>query len=244
MRLNFTLVVAVVLLAGCSGSGSGGTGGGAGGGGGTGGGAAGGSGGGSGGAGGGVGGAGGGGGEVFAVSSKAQVRFKRSDRLANDITLGLGLSLATVCNELGQYSCTSLVHPLALGGVDAYNIGLYEPVPFTGLTTPIVVDRIALSACTQRVSLDLATPAAAQMFKGISFDASGKLTDVNSPAVRASLELLYKQMLMRSPTDAEVGHLKQLYADILALPNKPEPGKTWLTLSCFAVVSSVEAVFY
>ena len=230
MRHNKTLVLAMVVLAGCSAPGGGGDGGGSGGG------TAGGS------AGGGSGGAGGGG-DVFAISSKAQVRFKRNERLANDVTIGLGLGANTVCNELGLYSCATIVHPLSLGGVDAYNIGLYEPVPFTGLTTPIVVDRIALSACTQRVSLDFNAAGTPMIFKGITFDAAGKLTNIESPEVSAALDLLYKKIVLRPPTAAEVAHLKQLYVDIVAL-NKPDPGKSWLTLSCFAVVSSVESVFY
>ena len=47
----------------------------------------------------------------------------------------------------------------------------------------------------------------------------------------------------REATTAEVGHLTQLYTDIAAT-NKPEPGKSWMTLSCFAVLTSVESVFY
>ena len=234
------LVAGVLVLAGCpvplggdpdgGGGGVGGAGGAAGGG--TGG---------SGGAGGGVGGAGGG--SAFAASAKGVVRFKRNERLQADYAKSLGLQPNVVCNELGLYPCAMVVHPLALGGVDPYNIGLYEPVPFTGLTTPLVVDRVALSACIQRVGLDLGTPSTALIFKGLTLDAAGKLSNVNAPEVKTSLDLLYKQIVLRPVTDAEVGHLKGLYADILAT-GKPEAGKMWMTLSCFAVLTSVESVFY
>ena len=238
MLRNARVVLAMALLTGCPPPpGFGGTGGGAaggeGGGGGPGGGAA--------GTGGGVGGTGGGA-ETFAVSSKAQLRFKRNERLANEIAAGLGLAPGAVCNELGLYPCATLVHPLPLGGVDAYNIGLYEPVARTGLTSPIVVDRIALAACTQRVINDLQTPATAVVFKGVTLDAAGKL-DIESPEVSASLDVLYERILLRPPTAAEVGHLKGLYADVVATA-KPEPGRAWMMLSCFAVVSSVESLFY
>lgn len=218
------LVAGALALAGCP-QGPGGVGGGGGAGGGSG---------------GGVGGAGGG--SSFAASSKGIVRFKRNERMNADFAKSLGLTTAGVCNELGQYPC-ALVHQLSLGGVDPYNIGLYEPVPYTGLTSPLTTDRVALGACVQRVSTDLATPATALIFKGVTLDGAAKLTNVDAPEVNAALALLYKQIVLRPPTAAEVGHLKQMYADILAT-NKPEAGKSWMTLSCFAVLTSVESVFY
>ncbi len=195
-----------------------------------------------GGAGGGGGIVGSGGGTSFASSAKAIVRFKRSERLNADFAKSLGLPPAAVCNELGLYSCAA-VHGLSLGGVDAYNIGLYEPVPFTGLTSPLAVDRLALAACVQRVTSDLMTPATALVFKAVSLDPNGKLNNVNAAEVTTAIDRLYKQVVLRPATDAEVVHLKQLYADIVAT-NKPEPGKMWMTLSCFAVLTSVESVFY
>ena len=235
------LVAGLVALAGCpqplggldggEGGGSGATGGGSGGSGGSG-------------AGGGEGvGGGSGGGPAFAQSAKGLVRFKRNERLLLEMAKGLGLPPQSVCNELGQYPCATTVHHVALGGVDAYNIGLYEPVASTGLTTPLVVDRMAISACTARVKADLATPSTALIFKGVTLDAAGKLANVEAAEVKASLNQLYKQVLLRQATDAEVGHLKQLYADIVAT-NKPEAGKMWMAMSCFAVLTSVESVFY
>lgn len=193
-------------------------------------------------AGGGVGGGGGSGGAAFAASAKAVVRFKKNERITGDYAKSLGLQPQQVCNELGLYPCATTVHHLSLGGVDPYNIGVYEPLPFTGLTSPIVVDRLALSACLQRVNADLATPATALIYKGIALDANGKLDPASAP-VSAAIDTLYKQVVLRPPTTAEIGHLTQLYTDIAAT-NKPEPGKSWMTLSCFAVLTSVESVFY
>ena len=192
-------------------------------------------------AGGGIGGSGGG--TSFAASAKGVVRFKRNERINGDFAKSLGLPPDKVCNELGLYPCASVVHHLALGGVDPYNIGVYEPLAFTGLTSPIVVDRIALSGCIQRVAADLATPSTALIFKAVSLDAGGKVTNIESAEVKTALDLLYKQVVLRPVTDAEVSTLKKMYADILAT-NKPEPGKMWMTLSCFAVLTSVESVFY
>ena len=231
------LVAGALVLAGCPPPSTGGTGGGNGGGGagGAGGGATG------GGAGGGVGGAGGGTG-TFAASSKGLVRFKRNERMNTDFAKSLGLTPEGVCNELGLYPC-ALVHQLALGGVDPYNVGLYEPVPYTGLTSPLATDRVALGACTQRIAADLATPASALVFKGVTLDSAGKLTNVDAPEVKTALDVLYKKVLLRPITDAEIGHHKQMYADIVAT-NKPGAGKSWMTLSCFAVLTSIESVFY
>jgi hypothetical protein len=235
------LVAGALFLAGCPVASGGGSGGGSGTGGGEAGGGAGGSSG-SGGGGAGVGGGSGGGSSTFAASSKGVVRYKRNERLNGEFAKSLGLTPVAVCNELGLYPC-ALVHIVALGGVDPYNVGLYEPVPFTGLTSPLATDRVALGACVQRVTADLATPASALIFKGVTLDGAGKLTNVDAAEVKTAIDLLYKKVMLRPVTDAEVGHLKQMYADILAT-NKPEAGKSWMTLTCFAVLTSVESVFY
>ncbi len=182
-------------------------------------------------------------GEPVAQSAKANVRFKRSTRLANDFAQALGLAPAALCKELGLYSCTELVHPLALGGVDPYAIGLYEPLPFTGATSPIVVDRVALNGCIQRVDLDLAAPAQALLFKGLTPDGAGRLPSLDAPAVRDALDTLYKRALLRPIAESEVAHLKQLYRDIEA-NGTATPAKAWMQLSCFAVLTSAESLFY
>jgi hypothetical protein len=178
----------------------------------------------------------------FAISGKGTVRFKRNVRLTTDFAIALGLDYTTFCQELGQYSCTLVVHPLALGGTDPYGSGLYEPLPFTGATSPIVIDRVALVGCTQRVTADLALPASALIYNGIAVGSDGKM-DPTQPAVATAMQTLYRRALLRDPTGAEVEHLRQLYRDIEAT-GKPEPAKSWMTLSCFAVMSSVESIFY
>ena len=223
VRPERLLWLLLALLAGCPDPGTGGTGGGMGGG----------DGGGSGGS---------GGGSSFAASAKANVRFKRNVRMTIDYAVALSLPLDQVCKELGLYQCTTAVHPLALGGVDPYGIGLYEPLPFTGLASPIVADRVALSACTLRVQGDLAAPSSAVIFKGLTPDAMGKI-NIDAPEVRTAIETLYKRAVLRLPTDTEVGHLQQLYRDIDAT-GKPGPATQWMQLSCFAVMTTVEALFY
>lgn len=172
----------------------------------------------------------------FAASEKAQVKFKRNARLATDFAAALSIPRDSLCKELGQYSCADLVHALPLGGTEPYGIGLYEPLAQSGLTSPVAVDRLALAGCVQRVSLDLSTPNAAVIFK--ADPATG-----GAAAIEAAVDTLYKRVMLRKPTDAEVATLKQLHADIVA-KGKPDPSRAWMTLACFAVLTSNESLFY
>lgn len=227
-------VLLVVVLTGCpgkiSGSDDGGSGGGAGGG------AA---------SGGGGGAAGGGGGTVdagYAKSARGNLRFKGPERLTFDYSVALSIPFDQVCNELGQYACSFVVHPVALGGVDPYGKGLFEAPPVTGATTPVVVERVALSACVKRVTLDLATPASAVVFKSLPVTA-GKLSNPSGPEVRLAITELAQRGWLRDPTGAEIALLLQLNTDIEAT-GVAEPAKTWMQAACFAVLSSAESVFY
>ena len=175
-------------------------------------------------------------------SKKAIVRFKRNDRIKTDFANALGIPEANLCMELGLYSCTDLVHSVALGAVEPYVIGLYEPLPRTGVTTPIVLDRVALSGCAQRIDLDLANPAGALIFRGLPIGADGKLLDLQAPGVASSLETMYRRGLQRHATEAEINHLKSLYADVDA--SSPEAARDWALLSCFATLTTLESVFY
>ncbi|MEW6432074.1 MAG: hypothetical protein AB1730_11260 [Myxococcota bacterium] len=237
MRPDRLLVVGLVAaLLGCPGSvvSDAGTGGGSGGGG-SGGGAAG------GGAGGGSG--GGDGGVAFAVSAKSNVRFKGPERLLNDFAAALELPADGVCKELGLYDCATFVHPLALGGVEPYGRGVYEKPPATGVATPIVVERMALAGCITRVTADLAQPAQAVIFKGVTLDGAGKLADVDGAPVRDAVTALYQRAVLRDPTEAEVASLVQLARDVEALGGA-QPGRDWMKAACVAVLSSAESVFY
>ncbi len=237
MRLEKLMWVLVIALTGCPGKivEDAGTGGGAGGGlatgGGSGGGAAG-------------GGSGGGSGADagYAKSARGNLRFKGNERLTFDYSVALGIPFDQLCNELGQYPCTFTVHTVALGGVDPYGKGLYEVPQVTGSTTAIVVDRVALASCVKRVTLDLATPTTAIVFKSIPVNA-GKLTNAQGPEVRLALTELAQRGWLRDPTEAELQHLIQLNADLEAT-NVADPATTWMKAACFAVLSSAEAVFY
>ena len=173
------------------------------------------------------------------ASAKSNVRFKRNERLRNDYAVAMELGLGEICNEFGLYSCTDLVHLVPLGGLSPYNLGITRPPTRTGSTTPIVVDRVALSACVQRVDQDLASPSAA-----LIFDLSGNtIADVEGPGLEAVINQLYKRAVHREARSNEIEILKDLYVDIEAISDG-NPVRDWAVASCFAVFTSMEALFY
>jgi hypothetical protein len=149
-----------------------------------------------------------------------------------------GLAPADVCKELGNYDCFN-VHRIALGGVEPYTLGINEPFPDTAVTAPLAIERVALSGCRTRVDQDLAQPAQAQLYKGLTADT----VDVRAPEARAVVDQLYARFQSRRPTAAEADALLALYADVTTA-GEARPGRAWAILACFAVATSVESLFY
>ncbi|QRN95807.1 hypothetical protein JRI60_43315 [Archangium violaceum] len=181
-------------------------------------------------------------GEV-ASSSRDNLRFMNPEQLTAHFASALSLPPEQVCNELGQYPCTTYVHNVALGGVEPYGVGLYEPLTSTGVTTPVAIDRLSLAACARRVSLDVTSPGEAVLFKGLELDAQGRLANREGAPVRDALTALYQRVLLREPTENEVGTLSQL-ATQLESKGSQTPGRDWMIATCFAVLSSAESVFF
>ena len=175
---------------------------------------------------------------ALAESDKARVSFKRQAQLAADFGRALELAANQICTEVGRYDCFG-VHRIPLGGVEPYTLGINNPIEDTTVTTPPAVERIALNACKNRVDLDLGgTPV---VFHGLG--AAGAAIDENAPVMREMIERLYRRFLQRNPTDVEVEHLRGFYRDVIAA-NEPQPSRAWAIMSCFAVATSVEMLFY
>lgn len=174
----------------------------------------------------------------LARSEKARVRWKGEPLLHSEFAAALGLAPADVCKELGNYDCFN-VHRIALGGVEPYTLGINEPFPDTAVTAPLAIERVALSGCRTRIDQDLAQPAQAQIFKGLTTDA----VDVRTPEARAVVDQLYARFQSRRATPAEVDALLALYADVTTA-GEARPGRAWAILACFAVATSVESLFY
>lgn len=177
-----------------------------------------------------------------ARSARGNLRFKGPERINQDFAAALELRPDAVCLELGQYSCTGLVHNVALGGVDPYGPGLYESSGVTASTTPLAVERVAWAACTQRVDTDLATPAASVIFREVPLTGK-KLASPDGAEVRGVIGLLTQRVLLRNPYRNEVERYVRLAKDIEFTGNT-EPARAWMQAVCFAILTSTESVFY
>lgn len=176
------------------------------------------------------------------ASPAPHVRFKGNEVIANDLSRGLELEHAAICNELGAYSCTDLVHKVTLGGVDAYDRQIYEPRRDTTATTPLASERVVLSACLERAKRDLEGPGAPVVYAGLDLTSS-KLADPHAEAVATAIDQLYVRLLQRHASAGEIAALEQHYVEIEA-SGDATPAKSWAALSCFAVGTSTEFLFY
>ena len=169
-----------------------------------------------------------------APSARPRVKFKTAERYAADLSNALSLPREALCSELDAFDCVD-VHRIALGEVDAFGLRLFEPLETRPITAPIAVDRIALSACGERAAQDFADSGNAASFQEVAG------TDASSASDRdAVVGRLYRQLLLREPTDAETNAVSSMYDDL------PESGRaqTWAQMACFAIATSTEALFY
>jgi len=178
----------------------------------------------------------------FAISNLARVRFKRSDRLRESLSRALDLDPATMCFEFEDKPCIKF-HEIALGGVEAYDLTIYEQSETTGLTAPIVIQRILLSTCQKRVDLDLANSSAAVIFGELELTPEGGLADVTAQNVRDTVELLYRRFLSRNATPEEIDRFVNFYTEVEA-DSSSTKARDWAILSCYIVGSSLEWLFY
>ena len=181
------------------------------------------------------------------ASKTGRVRFKGGERYATDLATALGLPRDQLCRELGVQDCVDQTHRVVLGGVEPYDLGIYNPLAVAPMTAPIAADRVALAACGAAARRDVTKPADAVFFAGLQPLAG--LTDAQR---RQVAERLYDRLLLRDAEAFEVDALVGLHGDVVA--ELAAAGTTttaaggadeqWLTLSCFAVATSLEALFY
>ncbi|MFN3199613.1 MAG: hypothetical protein ACE366_14505 [Bradymonadia bacterium] len=165
------------------------------------------------------------------ASSRARVKFKGGKRWARDLAKGLQIPRESVCTELGEYDCVDTVHLIALGGVEPYRLGINDPLPVAPVTAAIAVDRVALAACDVRVTQDLAG-GDAHIYVGLSGD-----DKPSEEVLTAAAEKLYDQLLRRDADPDEVKSLLEFYTEGMS-------PRDWALGTCFAVASSMEALFY
>ncbi len=176
-----------------------------------------------------------------AASPKAQVKRMRADLLRNNLSKILVLDPKGMCLELGRMPCADLVHKVSLGSMDAYGNAQYRHPEQISVTSAMSLDRLVLSACMQRAQLDLVNPARGVIFKDVELSADGRL--VKSEAVVTAIHTLYQRAFLREATAQELENHLQFYEAVYA-QQPVGAARNWMTLSCYAVLTSVEAAFY
>jgi len=169
---------------------------------------------------------------VAGLSLDSRLKFKTQKLLEQEIMSSLTLEKDQICKELGDLSCLNEAHHLTLGGVDPYEKNIWESTSNFLETTPIVVERIAWSACQKRTELDLESGEQKIFTKGTFNDQAHK---------EAMVSRVYQNILARDPSAQE-------FAAMLDFASKLEKQggsyKDWASLSCFSLLTSVEFLFY
>ena len=175
------------------------------------------------------------------ASLDPRLKLKDGDRYLRDLSAELQIPREEICKELSQYDCFRDAFKIVLGGVDAADLGVNEPLEQEALTAPIALDRVALRVCVTRVERDLADPKTAVLLRGPIPKGAAP-----SPAwMKRTVQGLYDRLLSRDATPAETAQLLGFYQKVAASSSPADTKvKDWVTLGCFAVASSVENVFY
>jgi hypothetical protein len=171
-------------------------------------------------------------------STRAQLQWKRNAALERDLMRALELGADQVCSELGSGSCTRNIHHIALGGSDPLSIGLYQPLPDTLVTTPVVFDRVVLSACTNRVKLDREGPPV--VFAALDL-AGGNAPAPTDDAYAATVVALYQRLLSRDPDPEELTLLERL---TVGPEGEAVSAYDFAILSCFTIGTTTEFLFF
>ena len=157
------------------------------------------------------------------------LHWRRHAAFVADVHAALALDPTTGCRELDRTPCGD-VHLVALGGNDVFGAGQFEPVARPLATTPLVVDRFVLGACSNRVALDAeGTP---EVFGMIDLTASS----VDRDDARATASELFRRLLRRDATNDELGEIVEL-AD-------RSNARDFAIAACFAIGTTSEAVLY
>ena len=180
------------------------------------------------------------------ASVDPRVKFKDGERYLRDLSANLSMPREDICKELSRYDCMTDAFRIVLGGVEAPNLLVNEPIENAALTSPIAVDRVALHVCSNRVRMDREKPAEAVLLKTGAFGADGRAKSPDPKWLSSTADAIYGSILMRSPSEQEIQNLAAYYTQVAdgRPANSVEVAADWVTLSCFAVASSLEAVFY
>lgn len=169
----------------------------------------------------------------FKVSSRNVVQWKRAAAIEADLTRALALSPDELCKELSDKNCIRDVHLVPMGGNEPYVSGLMKPSVEPLATTPAVIDRVLLSACSTRADRDASGKP--EVFTKLEFDE--QLPAADDPAIHDTVVTLYRRLLARDPSSDEVKLVASLAEDGV----KP---RDFAALACFTIGSSTEFLFF
>ncbi|MEM6369435.1 MAG: hypothetical protein AAGD10_04930 [Myxococcota bacterium] len=170
------------------------------------------------------------------------LQFKRFDQLREELGRILDLPAASVCVELGRYSCTDDAHRVVLGGAKAIGANIYWGDSVPGPTTPVAFERVVLSACAQRAQLEVEMPPDNRAFLVAAELVDGGL-DPRSTGAMEAVHRLFRGGLLREANSVELEAAVQIYDEISAV-NRLDPAMTWFQAICAGVLSSTEFAFY
>ena len=172
---------------------------------------------------------------TFKASTRNQLTWKRYRTLQQDLMAVLDLPPGEVCNELDRFSCVDDVHLVPLGANDPFYQALYQPLTEPSVTTPIAVDRTVLAACSNAV--DRTRNGDSEVFAAFDLDAAA----ADGAPVTAHITAMFRGFHARDPQPNEIDEVKTLLVDD---DGNAVSNADFLTLSCFAVGTMAEAIFY
>lgn len=172
---------------------------------------------------------------ALAASTRNHLVWKRYHAFAQDLSRALELPTEELCTELGEFDCINDVHLAGLGGHEPLHQGLLEPLAEPLATTPLVTERVVLSACTARVERDRTDPV---VFTALELDQPAPAED--SEAFTDTVQDLYRRLLGRDPIDAEYALLGQLLVDD---EGEPVTFGEFAQLACFSIATTTEFSF-
>ncbi|MEN0066008.1 MAG: hypothetical protein AAGA48_27955 [Myxococcota bacterium] len=171
--------------------------------------------------------------EARTTSAAGRILPKSGEVWSRDLADGLDLHTWELCRELGEVDCVTEAHLITLGGVEPTRLGIDEPLAEPSISAPIAFDRVAMAACAERYTRDVAGPA---VVFGSVIDKDG------TRARREVTTRLVQRLLGRNPTRDETDALLALGPELEAISS--DPVRDWSIGACVIVATSLEALFY
>lgn len=171
------------------------------------------------------------------VAPRSPLQWKRYATFEADLARALALPTDTMCLEFGKEPCIRKVHLVPLGGHEPFATGMLEPPAEPLATTPTVVDRVVLNACTNRVEQDAA--GAAKVFT--AFPLSGDAPAPSAGVTGTLITDLYRRLLARNPSAEERDAVASL---AVSDAGKPIAAFDFAKLACFTIGTTTEFLFF